>query len=97
MVYHTERKEACATTAVHIVMERGKEERFFKTQNMTIFLVLWIMTLKWCGFGSVSYSLFDTVSLNNLKLSKDIYLGGNFHTNFAVISNTFGLIIQKLR
>ena len=57
------------------------------------------MTLKWCGFGSVSYSLFDTVSLNNLKLSKDIYLGGNFHTNtkFAVISNTFGIIIQKLR
>ena len=51
------------------------------------------MTLKWCGFGSVLYSLFDTVSLNNLKLSKDIYLGGNFHTNFAVISNTFGLII----
>ena len=47
--------------------------------------------------GSVLYSLFDTVSLNNLKLSKDIYLGGNFHTKFAVISNTFGLIIQKLR
>ena len=39
VVYHTERKEACATTAAHIVMERGKEERFFKTQNMmTIFL-----------------------------------------------------------
>ena len=55
------------------------------------------MTLKWCGFGSVSYSLFDTVSVNNLKLSKDIYLGGNFHTKFAVISNTFGIIIQKLR
>ena len=51
------------------------------------------MTLKWCGFGSVLYSLFDTVSLNNLKLSKDILLGDNFHTNFAVISNTFGLII----
>ena len=51
------------------------------------------MTLKWCGFGSVLYSLFDTVSLNNLKLSKDIYLGDNFLTNFAVISNTFGLII----
>ena len=49
------------------------------------------------GFGSVSYSLFDTVSVNNLKLSKDIHLGANFHTNFAVISNTFGLIIQKLR
>ena len=52
------------------------------------------MTLKWCGFGSVSYSLFDTVSLNNLKLSKDIHLGANFHTKFAVISNTFGLIIS---
>ena len=54
---------------------------------------LWIITLKWCGFGSVLYSLFDTVSLNNLKLSKDILLGDNFLTNFAVISNTFGLII----
>ena len=43
--------------------------------------------------GSVLYSLFDTVSLNDLKLSKDIYLGDNFLTNFAVISNTFGLII----
>ena len=58
---------------------------------------LWIMTLKWCGFGSVSYSLFDTVSLNNLKLSKDIHLGANFHTNFAVISNTFGTHNPKVK
>ena len=55
------------------------------------------MTLKWCEFGSVSYTLFDTISLNNLKLSKDIYLGGNFHTNFAVISNTFGTHNPKVK
>ena len=30
------------------------------------------MTLKWCGFGSVSYSLFDTVSLNlHIEMMKE--------------------------
>jgi hypothetical protein len=33
VVYHTERKEACATTAVHIVMERGKEESFSRPKT----------------------------------------------------------------
>ena len=34
---------------------------------------------------------------NNLKLSKDIHLGANFHTKFAVISNTFGTHNPKVK
>ena len=45
MVYHTERKEACATTAVHIVMESGKGRKIFQDPKlikniMTIFLAV---------------------------------------------------------
>ena len=36
------------------------------------------------GFTSVSHSLFKTVSVNNLKLSNDIYLKAIFHTNYAL-------------
>ncbi len=47
------------------------------------------MRLEWCGFTSVSHSLFKTVSVNNLKLSNDIYLKAIFHTNYALISKYF--------